>query len=57
MEITEFTRAVSIAAITAQIREAEYAQLSDIAPHRSPQITEYIESLNKALNELFQISV
>ena len=55
MEISEFTRAVSIAAIQAQIMEAEFAANVDVAPHISPSTQQYLSNLNAALDELFEI--
>lgn len=55
MEITEFTRAVSIAAIQAQIREAEFVANVDVAPHTSPSTQQYLSNLNAALDELFEL--
>lgn len=55
MEITEFTRAVAIAAIQAQIREAEFVANVDVAPHASPSTQQYLSNLNAALDELFEL--
>lgn len=55
MVITDFTRTVAICAIQAQLQEAYLRQTSDVAPHLSSSIQQYIDHLNKALDELFEI--